>query len=153
MEIERKFLMPGNPFDLTGIPSVEISQSYISFMPTLRIRKQDDKYIFTAKSRGHMAKEEFEVEVSYEEYESLRKKVDGYEISKTRYFIPLKNGLTGEFDIYHGSLKGLYTIEVEFSTEAEANLFIAPDWFGEDVTMKKRYKNSWLAEFGNQPHT
>lgn len=148
MEIERKFLMPGNPFDLTGIPYIEISQSYISFTPTLRIRQQDDKFIFTAKSPGHMMHEEFELEIKEEDYENLRKKTEGFEISKTRYLIPLKNGLTGEFDIYHGKFQGLYTIEVEFNTEDDANNFEPPDWFGEDVTMKKRFKNSWLAEFG-----
>lgn len=148
MEIERKFLMPSNPFDLKSVPKAEIAQSYISFLPTLRIRKQDDKYIFTAKSRGDMAREEFELEISREEYENLRTKTSGFEIVKTRYFIPLKNGLTGEFDIYHGEFKGLFTIEVEFNSIQDANSFEPPEWFGEDVTVKKRYKNAWLAEFG-----
>lgn len=148
MEIERKYLMAGNPFDLTGVSCVEIAQSYISFMPTIRIRKQDDKYVLTTKDRGHMVREEFEIEIRKEEYEQLKLKTEGFEILKTRYFIPLKNGLTGEFDIYHGDFQGLFTMEVEFNSEDDAEEFEAPEWFGEEVTMKKRFKNSWLAEFG-----
>lgn len=148
MEIERKYLMKGNPFDLTNVPSARLSQSYISFFPTLRIRKHDDKFFFTAKGRGHMVREEFEMEIKEEEYKKLKEKTEGIEIDKTRYYIPLKNGLTGEFDVFHGSLEGLFLLEVEFKTEEEANRFDPPEWFGEDVSMKKKYKNSWLAEFG-----
>jgi CYTH domain-containing protein len=38
----------------------------------------------------------------------------------------------------------LIVAEIEFTTEAAANLFIKPDWFDEDVTDDKSYKNQNL---------
>ena len=41
MEIERKFLTKHIPFDITVYPYKQISQAYISFSPTIRIRQSD----------------------------------------------------------------------------------------------------------------
>jgi len=35
--------------------------------------------------------------------------------------------------------------EVEFETEEEANAFVPPEWFGEDVTYSTEYHNSTLS--------
>ena len=61
MEIERKFLTKEIPFDITAYPCKQISQAYISFSPTIRIRQSDEKYILTVKGKGHLAREEFEL--------------------------------------------------------------------------------------------
>lgn len=148
MEIERKFLTKEIPFSLENIPAKEIAQSYLSFRPTLRIRRQDAEYIFTAKGGGMLAREEFEMPLNHEEYERLRQKTEGNEICKTRYFIPLAEGYTAELDIYHGDLAGLYTTEVEFATLAEAAQFQPPEWFGVEVTEDAAYKNTALAQYG-----
>jgi CYTH domain-containing protein len=39
-------------------------------------------------------------------------------------------------------------VEVEFASVDEANAFIAPDWFGEDVTEDGRYHNSYMSRHG-----
>ncbi len=148
MEIERKYLIETLPFDLSEYASTHIVQSYISFFPTLRIRQRDDIYYLTAKGRGHMAREEFEIEITKEEYQHLHQKIDGYEIAKQRYLIPLENNLTAELDVYENEFQDLYTVEVEFSTVEEANSFVAPPWFGRDVTMERQYKNSHMAQHG-----
>jgi CYTH domain-containing protein len=36
-------------------------------------------------------------------------------------------------------------VEVEFPSEAAARAFVPPDWFGEDVTGDRRYRNRTLA--------
>ena len=36
--------------------------------------------------------------------------------------------------------------EVEFPDEESANNFIAPEWFGEDVTFSSKYHNSNLSK-------
>jgi len=36
--------------------------------------------------------------------------------------------------------------EVEFETEEEANTFVPPEWFGEDVTFSTKYHNSTLSQ-------
>lgn len=70
-------------------------------------------------------------------------------IEKTRYLIPLDNGLTAELDIFEGDLAPLCLVEVEFKSVDDANLFIAPDWFGTDVTQSGKYHNSYLSRFEN----
>ena len=41
--------------------------------------------------------------------------------------------------------KSLIIVEVEFSSIEEANSFVPPDWFGEDVTNSILYHNSYLS--------
>jgi len=148
MEIERKFLIEKIPFSLEGIVYKDIAQSYISFSPTIRIRKSDGAYTLTVKGRGHMVREEFELAIAEQDYVALRKKTSGTEVRKRRYYIPLENNLTAELDVYEGMLDGLYTVEVEFSSMEEAERFSVPAWFGRDVTTQKRYKNTMLSLYG-----
>ena len=68
MEIERKFLIDEIPFALGSYEHHELSQGYISVSPVIRIRKSDDSYILTVKSGGLLAREEYEINLSEEEY-------------------------------------------------------------------------------------
>ena len=43
-------------------------------------------------------------------------------------------------------LPRLVLAEVEFETEEEANTFVPPEWFGEDVTFSTKYHNSTLSQ-------
>ena len=54
--------------------------------------------------------------------------------------------LTVELDIFEGVYDGLKIAEVEFKTTAEAESFIPPTWFGEDVTFSTKYHNSRLSQ-------
>ena len=51
MEIEKKYLTKTLPFDIEQYPKKEISQSYISLSPTIRIRHLGDKYFLTVKGK------------------------------------------------------------------------------------------------------
>lgn len=148
MEIEKKYLTQKIPFDITKYNKTEISQCYISTSPTIRIRKSDDKYILTVKSKGSLAREEFELSITKLEYENLKTKSETPEVIKTRYKVPIENKLIAEVDIYHGKLKGLITTEVEFKTVEDAEKFVPPSWFGLDVSLDNRYKNTNLSLFG-----
>lgn len=148
MEIERKFLTKEVPFSLDAYPSCQISQCYISLSPTIRLRRQDQDFILTVKGKGLMAKEEFELPLSREEYEKLLEKAETPSVEKRRYLVPLEGGLMAEVDVYEGPLLGLMTTEVEFPSIEEAQTFLPPLWFGKDVTMEKAYKNTSLALYG-----
>ena len=67
----------------------------------------------------------------------------GQVIRKTRTRIPLENKLIAELDVYHGI--DLRVVEVEFKNKSEVDAFIPPQWFGEEVTDNKQYKNKNLA--------
>ena len=146
MEIERKFLIHTLPENLETYPHKEIAQGYICTDPVVRIRRSDDNYILTCKSKGLMAREEFELLLSKEAYEHLKTKTDGIFIEKTRYLIPFDNYLTIELDIFHGAHAPLVLAEVEFSSIEEAYAFTPPAWFGEDVTNSSKYHNSTLSQ-------
>ncbi len=143
MEIERKFLVEQIP-DLTGIRHSKIVQGYISFSPETRIRKKDDTYYLTKKGEGMVAREEIEIEVSKKEADAYFERVISNLIEKTRYYIPLGK-LTAELDIYEGKFKGLVVVEVEFESLDDANAFVPPLWFGEDISNNIEYRNKILA--------
>jgi len=145
MEIERKFLVDSRPSNLESYVSVEIEQAYISVDPSIRLRKSNNDYIFTIKQKGMLAREEFEMPLSKEQYERLWPKIETNVIKKTRFLIPIHDEKTAEFDIYYGALSGLLTVEVEFNSIEQANSFEPPEWFGLDVTNDPKYKNSALA--------
>ncbi|MBR1673511.1 MAG: CYTH domain-containing protein [Eubacterium sp.] len=145
MEIERKYLVKYLPEDLESYPHSEISQSYISTRPVIRIRRNDDRFILTVKSSGLISREEYELLLTEEEYTNLSKKAEGNIIEKTRYKIPEKDGLTIELDIFHGIFDRLIYAEVEFPDMEAAEKYNPPAFFGREVTNDGLYQNSSLS--------
>ena len=149
MEIERKYLIKDIntlPINLKDYPHHEIEQAYLNTEPVIRVRRQDDTYYLTYKSKGLMAREEYNLPLNKISYEHLLEKVDGNILTKTRYEIPLNDHLTIELDIFHGKFKGLILAEVEFPSMEEAENFTPPEYFGEDVTFSTEYHNSTLSQ-------
>ena len=144
MEIERKFLISKEnlPADLDAYPHHKLEQGYLSTAPVVRIRKEDDNYYLTYKSKGLMTREEYNLPLNKEAYEHLIKKADGNIITKKRYEIPDGNGYTIELDIFEGLFTGTILAEVEFPTIEAANSYTAPSWFIDDVTNDPAYHNS-----------
>lgn len=146
MEIERKYLIKELPQDLEKYSKRELEQGYLCTEPVIRIRKDNDNYELTYKSKGLMVREEHTLPLTKDSYEHLKQKVDGRIISKTRYLIPFDEKLTIELDVFHNALAPLLLAEVEFPSEELANAFLPPAWFGEDVTFSTQYHNSNLSK-------
>ena len=146
MEIERKYLVRQLPEHLNSYKQQKIAQGYLNVNPVVRIRRSNDDYYLTYKGRGLMVREEYNLPLNAESFRHMSEKIDGLLIEKTRYLIPLENGLTAELDVFEGKLAPLTLVEVEFDSVEAANTFIAPDWFGEDVTNDGRYQNSRLSQ-------
>lgn len=146
MEIERKYIITAPPKDYEAYPSHQIEQAYLCTDPVVRIRRQNDEYWLTYKSKGLLIREEYNLPLNASAYHHLLTKADGKILTKRRYLIPLENtGLTIEFDIFTGCYQGLMLAEVEFPDEESARAFTPPDWFGEDVTFSGEYQNSKLS--------
>lgn len=146
MEIERKFLISKLPEDLETFPSSLLEQAYLCTDPVVRVRRSDDDFTLTYKSRGLMIREEYNLPLTAESYEHLKAKADGNIITKRRYRIPLPEELTIELDVFLGAFEGLLLAEVEFGSEEQARAFVPPAWFGEEVTWSKEYHNSTLSQ-------
>lgn len=144
MEIERKFLVKTLPDDLSRYPSRHITQVYVSTDPVIRARKKDEDYILTLKGKGFLQREEFELPLTKEQFKRLSAKAEGRAISKRRYCIPLGK-YTVELDIFEPPFDPLILAEVEFDSVEEANAFVPPEWFGEDVTHENEYTNSAIS--------
>lgn len=154
MEIEKKYRVKQLPENLDSYEKKIIEQGYLCTNPIVRIRRSNEDYILTYKSKFGIEDKQSqnacisnEVEVPLNEtgYEHLKTKVDDHIIAKTRYIIPLTDGLKAELDIFREQLDGLYFVEVEFPSEDAASEFVPPEWFGEDVSRDKRFKNNHLA--------
>lgn len=152
MEIEKKFKICEYPAGYENFSKKEIEQGYLCTNPVVRIRKSNEEYILTYKSKIGIEDckdvrvcNELEAPLTEEGYLHLKEKTDGTMITKTRYLIPLEDGHLAELDVFHGVHEGLSIVEVEFSSEEEARIFVPPAWFGEDVSCDKRYTNKWLA--------
>jgi adenylate cyclase len=151
MEIERKYLLEKRPAGLDEHESRRLEQGYLAIDDAgaeVRVRRKDDETLMTVKSGIGLVRGEEEFPIDAELFDRLWRLTDGRQVVKTRYLVPLGDGLTAEVDDYEGDLAGLLTAEVEFPDEAAAHAFAAPAWMGEDVTGDKRYANRTLAVKG-----
>ena len=146
-EIEKKFLVIECPA-LDDFKAEVVRQGYITSGEDsieVRVRQKGQGYYITVKSKGTLARSEYETAIELAQFETLWPATEGRRLEKTRYTGALPGGAAFELDIFEGHLAGLQLVEVEFSSVEEANAFDAPSWFGADVTEDKRYKNSALS--------
>jgi adenylate cyclase len=152
VEIERKFLVDALPAGLDVHPSGVLEQGYLAIDPDgteARIRRSKGESVLTVKSGGKLVRVEEELPIDDAVFERLWPLTDGRRIEKVRHLIPSGTpGLVIELDVYRGELAGLVVAEIEFESEADADAFAPPAWFGRDVTGDARFKNQRLAVDG-----
>ncbi len=149
-EIERKFLVSVPPADLTRYPAEPIAQGYLAQDAdgtVVRLRRKGDAHFLTVKGPGDVARMELEVALTPAQFEVLWPATAGRRLEKTRYLLPL-GPYRVEYDVYRGPLSGLATVEVEFPSVQAATDFTPPDWFGQEVTRDRRYRNAQMALHG-----
>ncbi len=148
MEIERKFTVRHLPDELDSYEYRIIEQAYLTTEPTIRVRREDDRYYMTYKGVGgsntSLSHEEYNLPLTKEAFETLSSKADGNIIRKKRVLIPYGKHMI-ELDIFDEPFKPLIIAEVEFETVDAANAFVPPDWFDEDVTDQREYRNAYLS--------
>ncbi len=110
IEIEKKFLVKELPADLTKYPCHRIEQGYLNVAPAIRVRRQDDEYYMTYKSRQFgscvdaaegigIGQTEYNLPLDRESYDHLCSKADGHVIRKKRYLIPLNDDAFDQADV------------------------------------------------------
>ena len=162
MEIERKFVVSdaarvAEVLRFAQLQHQAVEQGYLIITPDReeRVRMKMDKHMHvkcvrTVKSTGGLSRVEDESPITREEYSRLFPLTAGRRVIKTRYELPLENGLVAEIDVYHGKLRGHVTVEVEAPDEITAANVVLPSWLGEtvEVTENSRFKNQRLAVYG-----
>lgn len=159
-EVERKWC-PTDPSHLEYIARLEASATKTSLITQgylcagsaeARLRRKDDDYFLTLKSAGSIARREVEVPLSLEQFEQLWGGTEDRRLEKTRSVLSLENAsgesLTVEVDRFYGSCSSLVLVELEFPSIQRAGEFVAPTFFGSEVTDDSHYKNKSLACVG-----
>lgn len=112
---------------------------------TTRLRKRNDAYVLTYKSRiSSDTTLELEWDIEAEKAESLLACGPFPSIRKTRYVLAGIDGMMWEVDEFEGELAGLILAEVELpSSDKEVAL---PSWVGKEITGLASWSNHALAE-------
>ena len=146
MEVERKWIVPAVPPEVRDAPSEAIEQGYLVIEPgggEARVRRKGDRCYLTVKGAGTLARGEYEIEITEDQFAALWPATEGRRVVKRRHRL---GGI--EVDVFGGELEGLIVAEVEFPAVQDARAYTAPDWFGADVTEDSAYKNRALAVNG-----
>jgi adenylate cyclase len=149
VEIERKFLVTEPPPDEVLGEGVHYRQAYLAGEDDVdtRIRIGPGAAWLTVKAGSGVARTEIELPIDIADAESLWPHTAGRQLEKTRYRVPI-DGRVAEVDRYAGALDGLWTVEVEFASDADAAAFVPPPWFGDDLTSVPGWSNGALARHG-----
>lgn len=155
MEIERRFFIKNIErvneliFEYKDSKKI-IVQDYIysDIFTAIRKRKIEKngeiKYIYTVKTgKRNLSVNEYEIEITKEQYDKLEKDENRITIEKDRYFIPYEDGLTIELDVFHGAYEGIVFAEIEFETESQAINKKVPEWF--DVEIGEKVSNDMMS--------
>lgn len=152
LEIERKFLLSAavEALEDAGIISrvqeQRIEQTYLAIDENqeVRVRRLTDvangmiEYTHTFKRGNGIMREEVEYSISAEIYEQLMRSCPYVPLTKNRITAEW-DGMKVEIDVY--DQLQLTVLEVEFHSEAEAQAFQAPAWFGQDISAERQYSN------------
>jgi CYTH domain-containing protein len=155
-EVERKWLVPELPAEvLEGPPPADaIRQGYLTIGDggaETRVRRRGSQCTLTVKSGRGLVRQETEITISFEQFDELWPATEGARVEKQRYARRAEDGYVIELDVYGGALEGLIVAEVEFSDPWGAESFVAPYWFGREVTDDPEYKNQRLARRAEPP--
>jgi len=145
IEIERKFLMEGDGWEVDAGKGVVCRQGYLIADPdkTVRVRIIGEKAYLTIKgATTGITRSEFEYKIPVPDAEKLLALCGSAVVEKQRYLIK-HGGKTWELDVFAGANEGLVMAEIEL--ESEEQEFDLPDWLGEEVSSDPRYYNAYLA--------
>jgi len=141
-EFELTYLVKDLPEDFESSEYKEILDIYIPASAehaTLRIRKHGETFEITKKEpvSGTDSSHQMEntIPLTEGEFNDLEE-LHGKRVRKVRYYYN-ENGQDYEIDVFQDGLEGLVLVDVEFTSNEEKAKFVAPDWFGGDVTQEK----------------
>ena len=154
IEIEKKYKVRKIPGNINSYEHKEIEQSYLNRGGSpIRLRKftkgNESRCVLSKKVRNEedasIQCTETNIELPEEVYEELLKAKEGRTLKKTRYLIPLADGLKVELDVFHDFLEGVCIAEIEYRSLEQANNYCIPNWLEEITTEAKELSNNYMA--------
>jgi len=162
-EIEYKFTVDEAQLpDLSKFGKAIITQGYLSYDPSIRVRRNvninapfenhNGEYAFlTIKGHGSFRRREFEKRIDLNDCFELLNMAQNIIIEKTRYFIPNDKETYWEIDVYQNiflDMDKIPLIVAELEIPEENYKFSKPVWIKEDVTNNSLYSNANLSKTG-----
>lgn len=160
VEIERKWAMKDWPPMKTD-DVYDVYQAYLSIEPEVRIRRKvgrgdDIKHTLTIKGNGDMVRAEVEMKITAEQYDALLQMIPQKPIHKRyrKYYLTPTLAL----EVSHvdpGTDQAFMYAEIEFPDEESAKSFVAPAYYGEELTGDAGFKmkNYWKVNRLNKAPT
>ncbi len=145
VEIERKFLIKGRPWESEPGKRQRLQQGYLNHdkQRTTRVRIAGNQAFLTIKGANQGAMRlEFEYPIPLDDARQLLALCEGSVIDKYRHCLHYA-GMTWEIDEFLGDNAGLVVAEIELNNEQQR--FARPDWLSTEVTSDPRYYNSNLS--------
>lgn len=146
IEIEHKFLLRDDRWRQQVERSIPMRQGYLmsNSRCSVRVRLADGKGFLNIKSGTlGIQRSEYEYPIPSAEAEELLDTLcEKPLLEKTRHLVR-HHGHLWEIDEFAGANAGLAVAELELDRPDE--IFVRPDWLGEDVSHDVRYYNSQLA--------
>ena len=148
LEIEDKYLIKCNKWRTLVTESTHISQTYMLGLKSVTIRTRIDDNrpailcVKLADRKNGTPEYEWRIPTLLARLCSMR---NSRTLEKIRHRVPWHDVVI-EVDEFLGSLQGLVVAEVELPSRDHT--YPKPDWFGQNVTADKRYKNAVLVRNG-----
>jgi adenylate cyclase len=150
LEIERRFLVAGDPPLDLATETHRMVQGYLAVEPSYGVRVRstnDEEFYLSVKlltAGDPLRRQEVEGSITSEDFRYAMEAVGDRVVRKRRSIIPLGEH-RAEVDVFEDNLDGLVMVEVEFDDDRQAKEFDPPPWFGEEVTDDHRFSNAALA--------
>lgn len=146
IEIERKFLVVSDAFKSEAFRRTRIVQAFLNSdkRRIVRIRISGEDGFLTIKgepSEDGVSRFEWEKQISISDALALLKLCEEGVIDKIRYEVKVGDHVY-EVDEFFGTNEGLIVAEIELSQVSE--VFLKPEWLGQEVTGQSKYFNSQL---------
>ena len=145
-EIERKFLVVSDAWQVGATSSLMLRQGYLSSnaKATVRVRSKDNtRAVLTLKGPASgLSRAEYEYDIPIADARELLDMAEPHVVEKRRYLVP-DGELVWEVDVFVGRHEGLVLAEIELDDEGQA--VTLPDWVGAEVTEDDRYNNASLS--------
>lgn len=148
-EIERKWLVKQLP-SLINKPKVHYERFILPSEPGVerRIQLKENQYqLETHIPSSTLSRQKTTQLISKEEFEKLKVSAIAY-IVRNSYQISSQPNISVK--IYGGKFKGLFRVEVEFTSELEAQAFIPLDWFGAEITHTPLTRDALLVKLTDE---